>query len=246
MNRRAFSLIELIVVIGIIGLLLAFLLPALEKGRESANAVKCASNLRTLGQSLAIYANENHGQYPRTTYVAGNPPVAGTGKDAPDAFVAGGPAANDMTAPLYLLARTQSVPLILFICPYNDVNTWEADNESRLPSHANFTDYRRNLGYSYANPYPSDAVRQAGYELNAHMDLSTPIMADLNPGTGGNENSTNHEERGQNVLYADGHVQWEISPLVGINKDNIYITKSGAVMSGPMDPTDSILLPAQR
>src|SRR5580765_3562228 len=201
MNRHAFSLIELIVVIGIIGILLAFLLPALEKGRENANNVKCASNLHTLGQAFSIYANENRGQYPRTTYIPGLAPTAGTGGDAPDAFVSGGPAANDMTAPLYLLARTQSIPLILFICPYNDVNSWEPDNESRLPNHANFTDYRHNLGYSYANPYPSDAVRQAGYELNSHMDASMPIMADLNPGTGGNNNSTNHEERGQNVLY---------------------------------------------
>ena len=70
-------------------------------------------------------------------------------------------------------------------------------------------------------------------------------MADLNPGTGGSENSKNHEDRGQNVLYADGHVNWETSPLVGIDKDNIYVAKNGTVNTSPVDATDTILLPAQ-
>ncbi len=64
MKRRAFTLVELLVVIGIIALLISILLPSLAKARESANRIKCAANLRTFGQVAHLFANDHKGYFP--------------------------------------------------------------------------------------------------------------------------------------------------------------------------------------
>ena len=111
---------------------------------------------------------------------------------------------------------------------------------------SNFSDFRKNLAYSYANPYPDAAAVAAGYALTNHISPTFALAADLNPGTGPGKNSRNHEGRGQNVLYGDYHVQWQCATNVGAEGDEIYVNKKGAVSASPVDAKDSVLLPADK
>jgi prepilin-type processing-associated H-X9-DG protein len=72
-----FTLVELLVVIGIIALLISVLLPALSKARKSANTIACASNLRQIVQAMMIYVSQNN------NYIPGGPQSSGAFLCAP-------------------------------------------------------------------------------------------------------------------------------------------------------------------
>ena len=80
-TAKGFTLVELLVVIGIIALLISILLPSLKKARDQSRTVACQSNLRQIAQGFLLYANASKGQLPplseKQPPSGGNPITAG-------------------------------------------------------------------------------------------------------------------------------------------------------------------------
>jgi type II secretory pathway pseudopilin PulG len=79
MKKQNFTLVELLVIIGIIGILAALLLPALDLSRQRAKQVACISNLKQIGLALNMYLSDNNFIMPCCTMTPSNPPAGEEG-----------------------------------------------------------------------------------------------------------------------------------------------------------------------
>jgi type II secretory pathway pseudopilin PulG len=265
--RRGIRLIEVLIVIAIIVLLFSIFLPWLNRARETGGHIRCASNLRQIGQAMLLYATDNGGHYPRTVYVPGKPPVYGTNPTAIDPFKDGGPEANDVTASIFLLLRTQDITAEVFTCPSSNQEKDVYGGSSGMPANrSNFSDVKKNLSYAMQNPYPEDEQKFIAADKNwwtSHMGDHYALFADRAPDDTAivtatqpalvpdsppkdlkRANSRAHDGDGQFVLWGDGHVTWESSPFVGIDRDNIFRTRSGLTDAPPAEVRDNVLVPS--
>jgi prepilin-type processing-associated H-X9-DG protein len=168
---------------------------------------------------------------------------------------------------MFLLLRTEDITSAIFNCPSTTAQPDTFNNLAAI-NHCNFDPQMSSyLSYSYADPYPAMG---STYHLSNALDAGFAVAADINPGTTSSNNSdnvmavntssssqqlaygnsNNHTKAGQNVLFADGHVEFDATCLVGENQDNIYTynvptgtTAPTSFAGNPLDLNDSYLLP---
>ncbi len=219
-NRKAFTLVELLVVIGIIALLIAMLMPALNKARVSAMTVACASNMRQIGMMFANYAAD-HGYLP---------PLNSQDLYNPDAINKDAMGMPHMLGPYmghpewweisfrsgfmrpYPMPKNVFVASV-FVCPVFRIESSflpEAYKSGYSESTYLVPPYGFGGGddYVWAKPRRPGTIKNPAQRIHVGETNGTAWHLS-NPNSDFNSSlNTDRHKKGCNFLFADGHVTW--------------------------------------
>ena len=188
MKKRGFTLIELLVVIAIIAMLLAILMPALNKVKKIAQRVVCGTNLKGLGTAQTVYANDYEDMYAKQKATGSYGPITQNWWD-PSLNWSANTGNVSVSGSLYLLVREADVSPKSFVCPSSAQSPYDgklppaASGLASVPDITELWDFGNlavNAGsvdsqsYAYHNPYSrfaADGTRSASFA----------VMADRNP-----------------------------------------------------------------
>lgn len=240
MKYKGISAVELLLVILVVLFVLWFIFPAINRPRSISPRLMCATNLKGLGMAMMIYSYDYDEEYPM---IGDSKDVWSdklgfnydTGIEAVNSVLAKEKCPVTLTANWYLLIKYADVTTKQLICPSTDMIYFEYEKNDK--SIEDLWDFGPNpfkhCSYVTFNRYTK-------YKPTAEDKAGLVIAADISPffdteGTGQiiqqeqtePGNSLAHKNKGQNVLFNDGHVVFEKTPTVGIDDDNIYTYWSG-------------------
>jgi len=203
MKKKGFTLIELLVVIAIIAMLLAILMPALNKVKKIAQRVICGTNLKGLGTAQTVYANDYDDEY--VIQGQGYAHNWGSFTDSWQFPTKAWSAIGTMTvgSSLYLLVREADVAPKSFVCPASEqieftgknpnnediVNLWDFGNPawggvSPREGAVNCVSYSYHMPYAAGQtttPAPASTGSKGRYAADARRSAAFAVMADKNP-----------------------------------------------------------------
>ena len=217
LSSGGFTLVELLVVVGIIAILITVLLPALNNAREAARRTQCAANLHNVGAALNIYANENRRKLPQHA----------------------GPGNNwlwDIPIPTRDAIMKAGAQRDHFYCPSGDYQNNDTLWNFSGWTVAGYFWLTRRIGGPLGGDQPIlqgyDPVRYPEYfrkmrpsvdlQRSSELELVTDCNLSTGPGAarrftgvygGFPSHRSNHLKRGNqgvggNILFLDGHVAW--------------------------------------
>lgn len=205
-GQEGFSLVELLVVIGIIAILIGMLLPALRKARQSAKVLQCANNLHQIGTAMQMYLNENGNQY----FWHG----ADLSIDGMDWYAFGGRDTGNLDLGQEgLFNRIRPRPLnkyvsnvtTIFHCPMDNEAPWTYVSAYPSPSEFEWVGNSYNFNANGYPLHPPAIGGLAGVKANTISDSSNTIVffdACLYHGFDW------HYAMKGNIAFADGHVDF--------------------------------------
>jgi prepilin-type N-terminal cleavage/methylation domain-containing protein/prepilin-type processing-associated H-X9-DG protein len=216
-RRAAFTLIELLVVIAIIGVLIGLLLPAVQKIRELANKIHCASNLHNIGIAIMNYTDT----YNRFPDAADTPTVPTVPDNKGPLYTVIGPFCENNQTWNGQLTGNQSVSKI-FICP-SDLFRYKPSGTSfgpngQLDSWYGAGDIETTQGLSYEYGRDNPVIRRNGRSGAGQNLLYQMSMQQLESAGKGSSNvlivwdfdpvhGVEFSGVDRNYLYADGHLE---------------------------------------